>query len=189
MGPKINSECVFRECSRHDIVSRSSVQPPPSHYTIVNHATPFHTAHMEVGGNACLLWKNSGLCLIHLIVPWFSFPVWMKGEMLALQLCFTPRWKYFHVVFLLFHFPAWSSKIHSCQFNWMLLVLSSTSHRDGACCQKMTNCPKYALKYAITLSISCLVIVFLDWGENGPGQFNFSGLFLIRPQAAFMLVF
>lgn len=96
--------------------------------------------------------------------------------------------------FRAFHFLAGSSKIHSCQFNsifffFFFCIESSAIHRDRACCQKMTNCPKYAPKYAITLSISCLVIVFLNRGENGPAQFNFSGLFLIRPQSSFCVVF
>lgn len=54
---------------------------------------------------------------------------------------------------------------------------------DRACCHKMTN---YS-KHAITLSISCPDILFLNCGKNGPGQFNFSGLFLMRPRPAFLL--
>lgn len=130
---------------------------------------------MEMGGNAHMLWKNSSLCITHLIVPWFSFPVWMKGEILAFQLCYSPRWKHFMLRSCL----SFSSMVKQNSFN-AFCIRSRTIHRDRAFCQKMTNYPKYAF----TLSISCPVIVFLTRDENGPGQFNFSGLFLIWPQAA-----
>lgn len=77
------------------------------------------------------------------------------------------------------------------EFNSILFVLRvvqfiGTKHAV----RKWQFVPTFSPKYAITLSLSCPVIVYLNRGKikNGPGQFNFSGLFLFRPQAAFIML-
>ncbi len=62
-------------------------------------------------------------------------------------------WK--HFMLLSFSSLVKQNSFLSVQFD-AFCIESSAIHRDRACCQKMTNCPKYA----IALSISCPVIVF-----------------------------
>lgn len=119
--------------------------------------------------------KNLGLCIIHLTVTLFSFPVRMRGG--NTFSCVTPPDEN-RLSFLSFSSLDKENSFLSVQFN-AFCIESSAIYWKGVCCQKMTNCSKYAPKYAITLSISCPVVVFLSCGENGPGQFNLSGLLLI----------
>lgn len=143
--------------------------------TIVNPATPSYNTHMEMGGNACVLWKNSRLCIIHLIVPWFSFPVWIKKGRNSRFSCVTlpdenisrcsPRLSFFRGLV--------KQKTHSCRFYSICFVLRVVKFRGTEhAVKKVTNCFKYPSKYAVTHTL----------------QFNFSGPVLIRPQAAFMLL-
>lgn len=87
--------------------------------------------------------------------------------------------KTFHASFRPFNFQLGRAKFILVSANQCVCIESSVMHKDRACCPK----------YAITLSVSCPIIVFLNWGENGTGQFNSHGLFLIRPQAAWMVFF
>jgi len=154
-------------------MTRSSVHSSSGHQTTVNTATPSPTAHMEMGVDACALLKNFGLCIIHVMYRGVPFLSGRKGKHLRCS-CAV---KTFHAAFLPFNFQLGRAKCIIVSAIQCVCIGSRAIHGDRACCQQMTN----SLKYAITLSISCSVIVFLNCGENGPGKFNCYGLFLIRP--------
>lgn len=101
-------------------------------------------------------------------------PEW-KGKRVFFS-CNSPWWKHF----LLFIFQLGQAK----SVPVISIQCFLYQEWDNACCHKMTNCTKYAAEYVITLSISWLAIVFLNHGENRPGQFYFSGPFLIRQRTA-----
>jgi len=120
--------------------------------------------------------KHFVLCIIPLIVPRVSFLSKERGKACLVSVVLHSQMKTFHVAFLLFIFQVGQTKFILVSAIQCVCIQSSAIHKDRKCCQKMTNCPEYA----ITLSISCPVIVFLNCGGNGHQQFNCYGLFLIR---------
>lgn len=68
--------------------------PPQKCYTIATLVTPFHTAHMEMGGIACMLWKNSGLCIIRPNST-IIFLSCLNERGNTCFSCYPPRWKHF----------------------------------------------------------------------------------------------